>query len=66
MSNGEEQVSYPASFATRKSAPKEIPAHHEKHSRQTICQLPMEPLPLGISFEVMSKVSMNPFVPLNS
>jgi hypothetical protein len=30
------------------------------------CQLPMEGLPVGTSFEVMSKVSMNPFVPLNS
>ena len=29
-------------------------------------QLPMEGLPVGTSFEVMSKVSMNPLVPLNS
>jgi len=30
------------------------------------CQLPMAGLPVDTSFEVMSKVSMNPFVPLNS
>jgi hypothetical protein len=30
------------------------------------CQLPTEGLPVATSFEVMSKVSMNPFVPLNS
>jgi hypothetical protein len=30
------------------------------------CQLPMEGLLVDRSFEVMSKVSINPFVPLNS
>jgi hypothetical protein len=32
-----------------------------------ICQLPIEdPFGAGMSFDVMSKVSMKPFVPLNS
>jgi hypothetical protein len=43
---------------------KEIPAHNENEIND--CQLPIEALPLGTSFEVMSKVSMNPLVPLNS
>jgi len=65
MSDSAEQVSYSGSLVTRKV--------RRKKFRRTIKtfetndrQLPMEALPLGTSFEVMSKVSRNPFVPLNS
>jgi hypothetical protein len=61
---------------TDADAPKALPSQERvrrKKFRRTMktvetsgCQLPMEDLLLGTSFEVMSKVSMNPFVPLNS
>jgi hypothetical protein len=49
---------------------KEKCAERDRRTTKTVradgCQLPMDGLPVGRSFEVISKVSMNPFVPLNS